>query len=58
MGVLHQAVSYERNDMVDLVLMSELADINLMSPQHGTPLHIASKIGNNANHNSDVTYPP
>jgi len=26
--------------------MSELADINLMSPIHGTPLHMASKIGN------------
>ena len=59
MGVLHYAVSLERNDLVDLilmrdfdpfvidlVLMSELADINLMSPNHGTPIHLASKIGN------------
>ena len=32
--------------MVDLILMSELANINLISPPSGTPLHMASKIGN------------
>ena len=46
MGVLHVAVNFQRNDMVDLIMMSEKADINLMSPLHGTPLHMACKIGN------------
>ena len=46
MGVLHVAVSFQRNDMIDLILMSERADINLMSSLHGTPLHLACKMGN------------
>jgi len=46
MGVLHVAVSFERNDIIDLILMSKRADINLMSSLHGTPLHLACKIGN------------
>lgn len=32
--------------MIDLILMSERADINLMSSLPGTPLHLACKIGN------------
>ena len=32
--------------MVDLILMSERADVNLMSDLHGTPLHLACKICN------------
>ena len=32
--------------MIDLILMSEQTDINLMSPLHGTPLHLACKMGN------------
>ena len=46
MGVLHVAVSFQRNDLIDLILMSERTDINLMSSLHGTPLHLACKIGN------------
>ena len=46
MGVLHSAVLLERNDMVELLLMGEQTDINLMSELHGTPLHLAAKIGN------------
>lgn len=46
MGVLHSAVILERNDMVELLLMAEATDINLMSSLHGTPLHLAAKIGN------------
>jgi len=32
--------------MIDLILMSERADLNLVSSLHGTPLHLACKIGN------------
>ena len=46
MGVLHVAVNYQRNDLIDLVLMSELTNVNLNSILHGTPLHLACKIGN------------
>lgn len=46
MGVLHVAVSFQRNDLIDLILMSEQTTINLMSSLHGTPLHLACKIGN------------
>ena len=46
MGVLHVAVNFQRNDLIDLILMSERIDINLMSSLHGTPLHLACKIGN------------
>ena len=46
MGVLHLAVSLQRNDMIDLILMSDQTDINLVSPLHGTPLHLACKMGN------------
>jgi ankyrin repeat protein len=46
MGVLHIAVNFQRNDMIDLILMSQTVDINLMSSLHGTPLHLACKAGN------------
>jgi ankyrin repeat protein len=46
MGVLHSAVNLERNDMVELLLMGEKTDVDLMSSLHGTPLHLAAKIGN------------
>ena len=46
MGVLHVAVNHQRNDLIDLILMSEKADIDLMSSLHGTPLHLACKMGN------------
>ena len=46
MSALHVAVNLHRNDMIDLILMSDLADINIMSSLHGTPLHLACKIGN------------
>jgi ankyrin repeat protein len=46
MGILHVAVNLQRNDIIDLILMSQRIDINLMSSLHGTPLHLASKIGN------------
>lgn len=46
MGVLHVAVNYQRNDLIDLVLMSERTNVNLNSMLHGTPLHLACKIGN------------
>lgn len=46
MGVLHVAVNFQRNDLIDLILMSERTDINLMSSLHGTPLHLACRIGN------------
>mmetsp|Transcript_3679 Transcript_3679/g.5537 ORF Transcript_3679/g.5537 Transcript_3679/m.5537 type:complete len:136 (+) Transcript_3679:633-1040(+) len=46
MGVLHIAVNLQRNDLIDIILMSDQVDINLMSPLHGTPLHIACKMGN------------
>jgi ankyrin repeat protein len=46
MGVLHMAVRLQRNDLVDLILLSELSNIDLISPAHGTPLHVACKSGN------------
>jgi menaquinone-dependent protoporphyrinogen IX oxidase len=46
MGALHIAVNMQRNDLVDLILMSELSNINLLSPLVGTPLHLACKTGN------------
>ena len=46
MSALHVAVNLHRNDMIDLILMSDLADINISSSLHGTPLHLACKIGN------------
>jgi ankyrin repeat protein len=46
MGVLHIAVNFQRNDMIDLILMSLTVNINLMSSLHGTPLHLACKVGN------------
>jgi ankyrin repeat protein len=46
MAVLHVAVNYERHDLIDLILMSERTDINIMSGLHGTPLHVASRMGN------------
>ena len=46
MGVLHAAVTLQRPDVIDLLLISEATDPNLMSPLHGTPLHLACKIGN------------
>jgi ankyrin repeat protein len=46
MGVLHVAVNSQRNDLIDLILMSEKTNINLNSSLHGAPLHLACKIGN------------
>ena len=46
MGVLHISVSLQRHDLIDLILMSEKVDINILSSLHGTPLHIACKMGN------------
>ena len=46
MGVLHVAVNMQKTDMIDVILMSERTNINLMSCLHGTPLHLACKIGN------------
>lgn len=46
MGVLHMAVNMQRNDLVDLILLSELSNIDLVSPIHGSPLHMACKQGN------------
>lgn len=40
------AVNLQRNDIIDLILMSDRTDINLMSSLHGTPLHLSCKIGN------------
>lgn len=46
MGALHVAVNLQRPGMIDLTLMSDRTDVNLMSSLHGTPLHLACKIGN------------
>lgn len=47
MGVLHLAIANQRMEMIDLIMMScEHADINLLSPSAGTPLHVACKTGN------------
>ena len=46
MAALHVAVNLQSADMINLALMSEKTDINLMSSLHGTPLHLACKIGN------------
>ena len=46
MGALHVAVNLQSADMINLILMSDKTDINLMSSLHGTPLHLACKIGN------------
>lgn len=46
MGVLHVAVNYQRHDLIDLILMAEATNVNLNSGLHGTPLHLACKIGN------------
>ena len=46
MGVLHVAVNYQRHDLIDLILMAEATNVNLNSSLHGTPLHLACKIGN------------
>ena len=46
MGILHEAVQLQSNNMIDLILMSDQTDVNLMSSLHGTPLHLACLIGN------------
>ena len=45
MGVLHTSISLQRQDFVDLILLSDKTDVNLMSSLHGTPLHMACKFG-------------
>lgn len=40
------AISAQRHDLIDLILMSEQTDINLQSILHGAPLHLACTIGN------------
>jgi ankyrin repeat protein len=47
MSILHMAIAKERLDLLDLILVhANGIDINVMSPTHGTPLHVASRTGN------------
>lgn len=46
MTPLHIAVQLKLNEIIELLLTLETTDINIMSPIHGTPLHIACKGGN------------
>jgi ankyrin repeat protein len=46
MGPLHIAAFLKSNDIIELLLTCERTDINLMSPIHGTPLHVACRGGN------------
>ena len=47
MSILHQALQLNEQKLVDFILVaSKNVNINLMSPTHGTPLHIACKTGN------------
>jgi len=47
MSILHEAIYYNRQDLVDFILKaSKHVDVNLMSPTYGNPLHIACKVGN------------
>lgn len=47
MSILHEAIYYNRRELVDFILMSSKSvDVNLMSPTYGNPLHIACKVGN------------
>lgn len=43
LGPLHIAVLNNKIDIFDTLLLSEKINIDLMSPTHGTPLHIACK---------------
>lgn len=46
MSALHMAVQMKKLEMVDLILMSSSqVDIDLFSETHGTPLIVASKVG-------------
>lgn len=46
MSALHMAVQMRKLEMVDLILMSSSqVDIDLFSETHGTPLIVASKVG-------------
>jgi ankyrin repeat protein len=41
MGALHIAVQMQSTDIIELLLTSEKTNIDLQSPLHGTPLHVA-----------------
>ena len=43
--VLHLAIELQDVYMVDIILMSN-PDINIMSKEHGTPLHTAARVAN------------
>lgn len=41
MGPLHLAVYLKKADIIELLLTCDSTDIDLLSPIHGTPLHVA-----------------
>lgn len=45
MGALHIAVHLKSTEIIELILTTEKSDINLLSPIHGTPLHVACRGG-------------
>jgi len=45
MSALHLAVNRAQHGLIELLLMSPLTQINLVSDLHGTPLHTACKAG-------------
>jgi ankyrin repeat protein len=45
MGALHLAVHRMFHAIVELLLLNKRTNINLVSPLHGTPLHLASRSG-------------
>ena len=45
MGALHIAVSRNYPAVVELLLLNRKTDLNLTSPLHGCPLHVAARSG-------------
>ena len=45
MAPLHQAVQMKASDVIELLLTCDRTEIDVMSPSHGTPLHLACRGG-------------
>ena len=44
MSALHIAVQLKATEIIELLLQCPMLDVNILSPQHGTPLHMACKV--------------
>jgi ankyrin repeat protein len=44
MSVLHIAIQLKAIELIELLLQTSTLDVNIISPQHGTPLHHACKV--------------